>query len=458
MGVRTYQAYSISEALDAAKRDLGADAVVLETRTFTRGGFLGLGRRPVIELTASSAERAGPPRPAARAREAYRRGGTGSQDRDRVRGLAAALAAVRERRRSDEAPPVAAAPEPPPRREERRADGTVPAVAAPAERVARRFTLTPADAPASAAAWPPAPPADAPAMREELAAIRELVERALAGTRAPSAVPALPPRLGLLHGRLLEQGLAPDLADRVARAVRQELPVSALDDAAAVREAVLHRLASLVPAAEPAEPRRSPHGRPWSIALVGPTGVGKTTTLAKLAASFKLRRRLRVGLLTCDTYRIAAVDQLRTYANIIGVPLEVALSPAEMAQASQALDDCDVVLIDTAGRAPDDGGRLAELRRCLDAAAPDEVHLVLSGTASEPVLMREAEAFSRVRADRLLVTKLDETVSFGTLINIMQKVGRRLSFVTTGQEVPDHIEVGRPRRLAELVLGAAVHA
>src|SRR5690606_9665009 len=93
-----------------------------------------------------------------------------------------------------------------------------------------------------------------------------------------------------------------------------------------------------------------PENGPLRLALIGPTGVGKTTTVAKLAATFKLKQRKNVGLITSDTYRIAAVEQLRTYANIIGLRLEVALTPAEMAQACHALRDCDVILIDTAGR------------------------------------------------------------------------------------------------------------
>jgi len=160
---------------------------------------------------------------------------------------------------------------------------------------------------------------------------------------------------------------------------------------------------------------------------------------------------------TCDTYRIAAVDQLRTYAGIIGLPLEVALTPTEMTRAAARLADCDVLLIDTAGRGPNDSARLDDLRQILAAADPHEVHLVLSSTASERVLLREAEAFAEVGADRIVLTKLDEAVSFGVLVNVMQSVGKALSFITTGQEVPDHIEEGRSQRLAELVLGAELH-
>ena len=134
----------------------------------------------------------------------------------------------------------------------------------------------------------------------------------------------------------------------------------------------------------------------------------------------------------------------------------MALTPTDVRQAVTALADCDVILIDTAGRGPNDRGRLDELRSCVAAADPHEVHLVLSSTSSERVLLREAEAFAEVGADRVVLTKLDEAVSFGVLINVMQSIGKKLSFMTTGQEVPDHIEVGRPRRLAELVLGGAL--
>jgi flagellar biosynthesis protein FlhF len=187
--------------------------------------------------------------------------------------------------------------------------------------------------------------------------------------------------------------------------------------------------------------------------------------LAKLAATFKLHHHLRVGLITADTYRIAAVEQLRTYANIIGLPLEVVLTPVQMREALDRLADrrsldgggCDVILIDTAGRSQNDTGRIDELRKFVEAAKPDQVHLVLSSTAGERVLLREAEAFSPLGIHRIVLTKLDEAVSFGMLINVIRKVGKQLSFVTTGQEVPEHLEPGRADRLAELVLGGPLH-
>jgi len=299
-------------------------------------------------------------------------------------------------------------------------------------------------------------------MHDELSAIRTMVGHVLQRQTIASSgkpTPTMPQQLFDMYLQLIGQDVSEELADRVVNDVREELSVRELENQQRVREAIMRHLADYIPVADPGYAGVDEHrsdDRPLTIALIGPTGVGKTTTLAKLAASFKLRHQQKVGLITADTYRIAAVDQLRTYANIIGLPLEVVLKPSEMTRAMHALSDCDVILIDSAGRSQNDASRLQELKQFIDAADPHEVHLVLSGTASERVLLREAEAFSDVGVDKIVLTKLDEAVSFGVLVNVIRQVGKQLSFVTTGQEVPDHIEVGRAERLAELVLGNEV--
>ena len=464
VGVKTYQAYTMAEALVAAKRDLGADAVILETRSFRRGGVLGMRRKTIFELTATSGDRADlstarsarrvTPAAGLAAREYARVAAPAVReedpsDRPRTRRLAQALAEAHDRQAREvevASPPIPVTLNAVDRRH-------APVRPAP---VARRFILTPATGEQPQTGLAVAEPPEA--MQQELAAIKTMVSQVLqrqtASRRSPGA--DLPGSLFDMYLELIGQDLSEELTDRIITSVRAELADEKLDNDA-VREAVLRHLADLVPVADPTIPRRSPDARPLTIALIGPTGVGKTTTLAKLAASFKLRHQRHVGLVTCDTYRIAAVDQLRTYAGIIGLPLEVALTPGEMSRAAERLSSCDVVLIDTAGRAPNDTSRLGELQQVLAAADPHEVHLVLSSTASERVLLREAEAFAEVGADRIVLTKLDEAVSFGVLVNVMQAVGKELSFITTGQEVPDHIEPGRSRRLAELVLGAELH-
>jgi flagellar biosynthesis protein FlhF len=285
---------------------------------------------------------------------------------------------------------------------------------------------------------------------------------------------ARPATLEAANAQLIEQEVARELADRILAKVESELAdaidAGATPSASIVREAIEREIAALLPAdsedgfrfesaMRAAHTRADGRGHAGSarrIAFVGPTGVGKTTTLAKIAAQLSLKRGLKVGIVAADTYRIAAVDQLRTYAEILGIAVEVASSPTDAARACERLGDVDVILIDTAGRSQNDRMKLSELRAFLAAAGPDETHLVLSATAGARTLAREAESFGALGIDRLVLTKLDEAASFGTLISLVERLGTRVSFLTHGQEVPEHIETARGRRLASLVMGSEV--
>ena len=182
-------------------------------------------------------------------------------------------------------------------------------------------------------------------------------------------------------------------------------------------------------------------GRCRLAALVGPTGVGKTTTIAKLAANFRLKEKRRVGLITVDTYRIAAVEQLRTYADIIDLPMHVVSTPREMRETVERMSHLDLILLDTAGRSPKDEVRIQELKMFLTEAAADEVHLVLSSVAAARTLEETAEQFSAVGATSLILTKLDEASGLGTVLPLLRSSGLPLSYLTDGQNVPDDIEI-----------------
>ena len=194
-------------------------------------------------------------------------------------------------------------------------------------------------------------------------------------------------------------------------------------------------------------------GRRHLVALVGPTGVGKTTTIAKLAANYRLREKRRVGLITVNTYRIAAVEQLRTYADIIDLPMEIVSTPREMHQAVASMADLDLVLMDTAGRSPRDEVKIQELKSLLAEAAPDEVHLVLSSVASANSLSKTAEQFAAVGTTALILTKLDEAPSLGNLLPLVRGGRIPLSYLTHGQNVPDDIAPADGGRLARTILG-----
>ena len=188
------------------------------------------------------------------------------------------------------------------------------------------------------------------------------------------------------------------------------------------------------------------------VALIGPTGVGKTTTIAKLAANLRLREKRRVGLITVDTYRIAAVDQLRAYADIIDLPMEVVTTPREMRDAVLKLSDLDIVLVDTAGRSPHDEIQIQELKAMLTEARADEVHLVVSGVCHSRHLIRLVEHFRPTNPTSLLLTKLDEATAYGHLLPVLCDSGLPISYTTHGQNVPDDIQPADPARLVEHVL------
>jgi flagellar biosynthesis protein FlhF len=459
MNLKTYRARTMGDALAEVKKDLGKDAVILHTRTYKVGGWLGFGGRPMVEITASDGVNVLPrQKPDARGASARPVAPAAAV---RAYGMAPAAGTPTGARRLV----AAAVGESPdlPTLEPRFVPTTNPA----AEPQAR--PEIPAARPvAKLAAEPPAPLVGnvSASLDQELAAIKKMVGQVLQCSRhtaahvsrenpAPGAVPgnAMPDALFQDYLKLLESEIASEIADEVIAKVRDELTPAELTDSAIVRATVLRHLSSIIPAeAELPKGPASRDGRPLTIALVGPTGVGKTTTVAKLAAAYKLRHGKKVGLVTTDTYRIAAVDQLRTYAEIIGLPLKVAMSAAEMGPVCQSLSDCDVILIDTAGRSQKDAGRLEELRQFIAAARPHQTHLVLSSTASESVLVEAAQRFAHVSPDRVIFTKLDEAVNFGVLVTVARRVSLKLSYVTTGQEVPDHIEVGQPERLARLLL------
>lgn len=199
-------------------------------------------------------------------------------------------------------------------------------------------------------------------------------------------------------------------------------------------------------------PIRVTPGRCRLAALVGPTGVGKTTTIAKLAANFRLKEKRRVGLITVDTYRIAAVEQLRTYADIIDLPMHVVSSPREMRETVERMSHLDLILLDTAGRSPKDEIRLQELKVFLNEAGADEVHLVLSSVAGARTLQQTAEQFGVVGPTSLILTKLDESDGLGNILPLLRNGSLPLSYLTDGQNVPDDIESADAHRLARMIM------
>ncbi|MBQ4494527.1 MAG: flagellar biosynthesis protein FlhF [Selenomonadaceae bacterium] len=187
-------------------------------------------------------------------------------------------------------------------------------------------------------------------------------------------------------------------------------------------------------------------------ALLGTTGVGKTTTLAKVAAKFVLEQKTDVALITADTYRISAVEQLKTYSDILELPLEIVYNPTELASAIERHRDKDLILIDTAGRSQHNDYQMRELEEFLRVNPRIEKHLVISATTKFTDAKHIMSKFAAVEPDRIIFTKVDETASLGMIINLLRDKKFSLSYITTGQSVPDDIDPASSDVLANLLL------
>jgi len=369
--VRTFRAPDSAAALAAVKAALGAEAVILSTRTVDGGLF----RRPEVEITAAVDPPPAPPR-----------------------------------RRPRERP----APEVEPRRSP-----------------------------------PPAPrPAD-DLLQDEIRHLRRSVEearRALAAVTQEARAGRdlqLPPAGAEVYARLACRGVEPALAEGLVRSALAAAPPEPARILATVKDLLGERLV----------PCRAPwlHDGRHVIAMVGPTGVGKTTTLAKMAARALLETRKRVAFVTVDTYRIGATEQLARYAEIMGVPVLVARDRSELVRAMERVADAELVLIDTAGRSsPEDVARQAALVRTVPRV---QLQLCVAASTGALELAAVADRYRELKPDRLVITKADEAAGPGSVLSASVRICRPISCVTDGQRVPEDIHAYTGPELVDLVVG-----
>ena len=279
------------------------------------------------------------------------------------------------------------------------------------------------------------------ALARRVEGLGQMVSRHLVLTEAAAGFPGRPQVAPLYH-HLCEQEVDPQVISHLLEDLGAGNGLGLLP-----RFSI--RLKKMIQIAQPLD--LTP-GTPRVWALVGPTGVGKTTTLAKLAAHFGLRQGVRVALVSVDTYRMAAAEQLKVYAGIMGVPFFTAGGSAELEQVLARLEGVDLVLVDTEGRAPGDGDSLAELRATLGELPGLACHLLLAAPTRDRDQRATVEAFADFQPQSLIFTKLDETTTFGPILNQVVRTGCPVSYITSGQRVPDDLEEASRESLARRLL------
>ena len=253
----------------------------------------------------------------------------------------------------------------------------------------------------------------------------------------------LSPEIADIYNNLLEQGVKENIA--------QELIEDLKDDN---EEINIDKLKNNIKSAigNPAPINRGQSLK--IIAFIGPTGVGKTTTIAKLAAKFALQEELEVGMVTADTYRIAAVQQLETYSDIMNIPLEVVYSEKELKEVINGkFEDFDLIFLDTAGSSWTDKMQLGRLKNFTDKDLVTETHLLISLNTKTEDINKILDNFSTLEPDKIILTKVDEASKYGDIINLRNKYNLPYSYITYGQDVPDDIVEADTNKLFEYLLG-----
>jgi len=451
MRVKRYVVDSMPDALQKIRVDLGKDAIILNTKEIRTGGFLGMFGKKKIEVIAAI--------------DASSSAGSA----DSARSLQAAAAKVQAPSRpvqpqreqayqSDfpEVPDVLAAVGASPKKELDSRSSISTTGAASLYSPQQVYTPMPAApvtpvTPASAAS-----PAAAKAnvkedlLMEELKQMKEMMRKLTLST----ATLELPEPLKKLEQLLLDQEVDPDLVQQLIEEViaeHEELQIEMTEDS--TQRSIRNKLNVIIHSNQ--SKRIAPSTR--VVHFVGPTGVGKTTTIAKLAAEQVLKYQRKVGFITSDTYRISAIEQLKTYATILNVPIEVVFSPQDLTKAFHNLADCDVIFMDTAGRNFRNEMYVSELNALLKSQGASETILVLSLTTKYRDMKAITNNFNKFKLDKVLFTKIDETDSYGAIINLVHDFSLQLSYVTNGQNVPDDITEMDEHEIIDLILEERSH-
>ena len=415
MIIKKFLGRTEEEALAEAKKELGENVVLMNVKNIKKGGFLGFMQKQVTEITVALEE------------ESERRG-KDAADEKALKEAVSAVAQVAAR---------AAEPE----------KFTVqPQVVRPQEPSGQKNRLT--------ETLDYIERKDNTAIQEKLDSLQSLLELKLQPQEeeeAPEEDNEMMVFMKLLYNTMLDNEVKEIYANQVIEeADKVNKPNTPVD---AVLATVYQKMILKLGKPEIITPAET---NPKVVFFIGPTGVGKTTTIAKIASKFCLEEKKKIAMLTCDTYRIAAAEQLRTYASILEIPFEIVYTTEEMKEAAVRFKDFDYIFVDTAGHSYQNEEQREAVKafiQSVDGVAESETYLVVSATTKYRDLERIADSYSSVADYKLIFTKLDETNALGSLFNLRLHTGASLSYVTSGQNVPNDIEEFNPQKTVKNLLG-----
>ncbi len=398
MKIKTFYAKTMAEALREVKKELGHDALLLSTKEIPNRSGVGAGASGYEVVAAIEAP----------------------NDRDLV-----------SLNRAAQARAAAAIPAPPEHRPA--AQESVEAVQTVYSRASIRRSVA-------------TKPAGSPPVRKAGVRPVQAPKRIVPGPETKS--PITDATSAALFSDLVSSGVQEWLARRLLADGQKYLAPKQKRTRAALLRSVIHAAENLV------APAPSEDGMPGKrvVVFVGPTGVGKTTSIAKLAARLALQKRKKIVLMTLDGYRIGAIEQLRTYAGLMGIPFRFVGDIADLPKAIKEQGQRDFILIDTAGRAPRDLAEMQDLAKFMKESADMERHLVLSATAKASDMKEIVERFEICKPDHLLFTKLDETTSLGPILNELVRSRKALSYYSDGQRVPEDLHAAPKEQIVDMVL------
>lgn len=431
MQVKVFESSDMATGLQMIKKELGPDALILSTKTI-RSGKLGLLGKPRLEITAAVDS----PWPA-------KKYSSRTEREQNTGGLKKNSAAITSYQKKSSQDPITY-------------NSSLHINQNPVPEAAKQPLSSPTDP-------------EKNNLQSEVNELKGMIKTlAQEMNRMSSARPAATPDLQtslqptenqLLHGdnsglrslhqRLLDLGISAETAKTISSYARETLTLEELSDPFRQKEYLAETIRELLHAKSDIFPE---HKRQHRLALVGPTGVGKTTTLAKIAADFLTKQSASIALITIDTYRIAAVEQLKVYGEIMNLPVEVVLNPEQLEQMLLKHRDKNLILIDTAGRSPQDTLCIEELATFLSPDLNIQKHLVLSATTREKELFEAMNRFSILDIDNTIITKIDECSNLGLLLDIQIREKVPFSYLTNGQRVPEDLLEADKELLTQLIM------